>query len=88
MSMEAALPPSLTGFDRPATYGISVQGCVPASWSDRLEGMAITDLTAEAGPPMTKLLGELADQAALEGVLKTLFEMHLSVVSVERLSAE
>jgi hypothetical protein len=88
MTTETALSPSLTGFDRPATYRIGVQGCVPANWSDRLEGMAIRECSAEAGPPVSELLGELADQAALAGVLNTLFEMHLSVVSVERLSAE
>jgi hypothetical protein len=88
MSMEAALPPSLTGFDRPATYRIDVQGFIPVNWSDRLEGMAITGCSAEAGSPVSELLGELADQAALAGVLNTLFEMHLSVVSVERLSTE
>ena len=34
---------------------------------------------------MTTLVGELADQAALAGVLNTLFELHLPVLSVERL---
>ena len=86
--MKAALPPSRTGFDRPATYRISVQGRVPARWCDRLEGMAITECLPEAEPPVTTLLGELADQVALVGVLNTLVELHLSVVSVERLSAE
>jgi hypothetical protein len=50
--------------------------------------MAITECSVDAEPPVTTLLGELADQAALEGVLDTLFALHLPVVSVERLSAE
>jgi hypothetical protein len=50
--------------------------------------MAVTECSAEAEPLVTTLLGELADQAALEGVLNTLFALHLPVVSVERLSAE
>ena len=41
-----------------------------------------------AGPPSTTFVGELADQAALAGLLETLFRLHLSVVSVECLSAE
>jgi hypothetical protein len=49
--------------------------------------MAITECPAEAEPPVTSLLGELADQAALAGVLNTLFELHLSVIAVERVSA-
>ena len=32
------------------------------------------------------LLGELVDQAALAGVFNTLYELHLPVISVERLS--
>ena len=85
--MKAALPPSHSGFDRPATYRIDVQGRIPARWCDRLEGMAITESSADAESPVTTLLGELSDQAALEGVLDTLFALHLPVVSVERLSA-
>ena len=84
--MRDVLPPSHSGFDRPATYRIGVQGRIPPRWRDRLEGMAITERAAGADPPVTTLVGELADQAALAGVLNTLIELHLSVVSVERLS--
>jgi hypothetical protein len=86
--MNAVPPPSRSGWDRPATYRIDVRGRIPARWCDRLEGMAITECPADAAPPVTTLLGELSDQAALEGVLDTLFALHLPVVSVERLSAE
>jgi hypothetical protein len=84
--MKAVLPPSRTGFDRPATYRIGVQGRVPPRWRDRLEGMAVTECSTEAEQPVTTLVGELADQVALAGVFNTLVELHLSVVSVERLS--
>jgi hypothetical protein len=86
-SMRDVLPPSHSGFDRPATYRIGVQGRVPARWRDRLEGMAITEDSPATESTVTILLGELADQAALAGVLNTLIELHLSVVSVERVSA-
>ena len=85
--MKAALPPSHSGLDRPATYRIAVQGRVPSRWCDRLEGMTITERPAEADATVTTLLGELSDQAALAGVLNTLYELHLPVLSVERLSA-
>jgi hypothetical protein len=87
-SMKAVLPPSRTGFDRPATYRINVNGRIPPRWRDRLDGMAITEYSAEAESTVTTLVGELADQVALAGVLNTLVELHASVVSVERLSAE
>ena len=74
-------------FDGPALYRIRVRGEVPARWSSRLEGMAITVETS-TGPPITTLTGELDDQASLTGVLRTLYELHLPVLSVECLRAK
>ena len=39
----------------------------------------------EADHPVTTLEGELSDQAALAGVLNTLYELHLPVLLVKRL---
>lgn len=75
-----------SGFDWPATYRITVDGRIPTKWSDRLEGLATTLWTSETGFCQTRLQGELADQSALAGVLNTLYELHLVVISVERLS--
>jgi hypothetical protein len=86
--MNADLHPSHSGFDRPATYRIGVKGRIPPRWRDRLEGMAVTECAEQTDAPATTLEGQLADQAALAGLLNTLFQLHLSVVSVERLSAE
>jgi hypothetical protein len=72
-------------FDNPATYQISVQGWLDATMSDLLGGMTISPDTVEADPPVTTLEGELRDQAALAGVLNTLYELHLTVLSVKRL---
>jgi hypothetical protein len=76
-------------FDEPATYRIRVSGQIRPDWSDRLEGMTIDLDTPDAGPPVTTLVGELSDQAALAGVLDTLYEfLHLPVLSVECLSTQ
>jgi hypothetical protein len=85
--MKDVLPPSRSGFDGPATYRIDVQGRIPSRWCERLEGMVVTVFAPEAGPLLTTLLGELSDQAALAGVLNTLYELHMPVLSVQRLSA-
>ena len=69
--------------DSPATYQISVQGWIDPTWSDRLEGMTICLVTADADTPITTLVGEVSDQAALAGVLNTLYELHLLVLSVK-----
>ena len=73
-------------FDRPATYQISVEGQIDLTWSDRLEGMTICLAIEQADSPVTNLEGELSDQAALAGVLNTLYELHLPVISVKRLN--
>ena len=73
-------------FDRPATYQIMVQGRVDPNWSDLLGGMAIYLTISESNPPVTTLKGVMSDQAALAGVLNTLYELHLPVLSVICLS--
>ena len=75
-------------FDSPASYQIVVQGRLDATWSDRLEGMKICRAAGTADFPVTTSLeGELSDQAALAGVLNALYEMHLPVISVRRMSS-
>jgi hypothetical protein len=69
-------------FDGPATYQISVQGRIDPDWSDRLAGMTIRLTAKEASPPVSTLDGELSDQAALLGLLNSLYELHLPILSV------
>ena len=72
-------------FDSPATYQVIVQGRIDPTWSDRFEDMQISLSSAEGTPSVTTLVGMLCDQAALAGVLNTLYELHLPVLSVKRL---
>jgi hypothetical protein len=75
-------------FDLPATYRIRVKGYLDSRWSGRLGGMEISTIEpAEAGPETT-LVGWLPDQAALCGVLNALYDLHLSLVSVELVGLE
>ena len=74
-------------FDRQAVYRIRVEGSLQASWSERLGDMTISPGTSDEGLPTATLVGELRDQASLAGVLKTLYELHYAVLSVERLAA-
>jgi hypothetical protein len=70
-------------FDRPASYEIRVQGRVDPNWSDRLAGMSFCLAISDPNPPLTTLEGKLIDQSALLGVLNTLYELHLPILSVE-----
>jgi len=69
----------------PSVYQIKVRGHIASDWSARLEGMQITESQATDGATTTTLVGSLADQAALSGILNTLYELHLPVISVTRL---
>lgn len=67
----------------PATYRIRVQGHVDSNWSDRLAGMNVTLGMSAEKHKITILQGHLPDQAALSGVLNTLYDLHLPLLNVE-----
>ena len=69
--------------DGPVSYRIVVQGRLEELWSDRLGGLKITIHTQQENCTLTELSGEVLDQAALFGVLNTLYDLRLPLVSVE-----
>jgi hypothetical protein len=75
-------------FMSPATYQIIVKGFLDESWSDRLVGMAIDNKTFASGTPITALRGKVCDQAELFGVLNSIYEMHLPLISLELVKDE
>ena len=72
-------------FDLPGCYRIRVGGLLSASLADRLGAMAISVKRATSQEPVTMLTGEVTDQAALMGVLSTLYDMGFPLLKVERL---
>lgn len=72
-------------FDGEATYRIVVRGAVPESWSDRLAGMKVTPVKGSDPLQQSTLEGLLRDQAELNGVLETLYSLHLTIVKVKQL---
>jgi len=75
-------------FTSPAAYRIYVKGFLDESWSDRFSGLQIENQTSSTGSPTTILQGTLLDQAQLLGVLSNLYEMHMSLITVELLDNE
>ena len=72
-------------FTGPGTYQIRVKGRLDASWSDRVGGMTVVTSGGGGTLEETVLKGSLPDQGALSGVLNTVYELQLTVLSVERL---
>jgi hypothetical protein len=77
-----------SAFDNPAAYRICVRGKLDAIWAERLDGLSVNWRSNDKGALITVLEGELSDQAALAGVLRTLYDLHLSLLSIENLSAD
>jgi len=73
-------------FKNAAIYKIVVQGIVQESLSDRYRGMQITVERKKGKAAISTLVGEIRDQAALSGVLNTIYDSHLTVISVNMLS--
>ena len=71
-----------------ATYRIQVEGSLSDKWSDRLGGMQIVVQPRDNHKPVTTLSGQVRDQAALFGVLNSLYELHLKILSVECVSRD
>ena len=69
-------------FTSPAAYRIYVKGFLDESWSERLNGMTILNMFSDEGLPITKLYGQVCDQAELLGVLNSIYEMHLPLMSL------
>ena len=72
-------------FDRSRIYCISIIGLLDKIWSDRFEGMSITTRNRDDFGQVTSLVGTVPDQAALSGILETLYEAHYTLLSVEML---
>jgi len=65
-----------------ATYSIRVGGVIDHTWSERFGGMRVSVIHS-GSTSATELFGHLKDQAQLMGVLETLYELGMPILSVE-----
>ena len=72
----------------PAIYRIRVQGKLDARLADRLGGMQITEVRKTDQGPETILIGRIVDQASLSGILNSLYELHMPVLSAKCVDVE
>ena len=76
-------------FDKPGKYRIRVQGSLDQKWSERMGGLSIVSASVkDQQEPVTELIGQVRDQAALSGILNTLYELHMMLLSVEHLESD
>lgn len=68
--------------DRTAQYRIQVEGGLYPAAADWLDGLIVS---VNENPPVTTITGQVADQAALHGLLQTLYSLGLPLLNVERL---
>ena len=73
------------GEERSAKYHIVVQGELDGDWSEWLGGMAVTYESRGDDTGVTTLTGTVTDQAALRGILSRIWDLNLTVVSVDRI---
>ncbi len=69
--------------DQPATYRIKLQGRLDESWSKWLDGMCISIERDARGASITTLTGQVADQAALFGLLSRIRDLGLPLLLVK-----
>ena len=75
-------------FDKPAIFRIRVEGILDESWSSRLSGMQIIRDENTKKKQVTILYGYLPDQPALSGILNSLYDLGLPILSVECLNED
>ncbi len=75
-------------FSQPGYYRIRVQGFLDKKWSERLGGFHITTSKTGDQKTISLLEGQVRDQAELAGVLSTLYQRHLTLLSVEHLNGD
>ena len=69
--------------DQRARYEIRVQGRLEEGWSEYIGDLKIR--TERTQPPVTVLTGMVMDQAALQGLLSSLYSLGLPLLSVRQL---
>lgn len=66
----------------PAQYQIVVAGRLDEALADRLGGMRMSSAMREDETWVTTLRGQISDQAELNGIINSLYDMHVPIISV------
>ncbi|HEY71223.1 MAG TPA: hypothetical protein G4O08_11635 [Anaerolineae bacterium] len=69
-----------------APYEIQIQGQLDDRWGEWFNGVEITIQDANSRFPITTLNCPAIDQARLRGILKKIWDLNLSLISVRRIA--
>jgi hypothetical protein len=69
-------------------YEIKVSGHLHGKWSLWFEGLRITPGFRENREPITTIAGTVVDQAALHGILATIRDINIPLLSVNRIAGK
>lgn len=65
-----------------SVYSITVQGHLHRSWTSWFDGLQLTCTEQETGKRITIIRAEIADQAALHGLLARIRDLGLTLIAV------
>lgn len=68
-----------------ALYQIKVQGRLEGNWDEWLNGMVTSYEEGSGQEPVTVFTGPVPDQAALRGIVNKLWNLNLTLLSINRL---
>ena len=71
-------------FKKAAIYKIKVKGEMTDGWPERIWGLQIHQV--KGNNTISTLVGRIADQSALSGILNMLYDKHITVISINMLS--
>lgn len=74
--------------DPGVSYEIQVQGQLDRGWEEWLSGLSVAHTYTGEQPCTTTLTGPVADQSALRGILCKLWDLNLTLISVQRIEQE
>jgi len=74
----------IKNFEGSATYQITVKGKVDPEFMKRLNDLSVSH-TDSRNQILTTLIGQISDEAALNGLLNILFDNQFKVISVMKI---
>ena len=69
--------------DSPAAYQLEIQGYLEEHWADWMDGASIVPKVGQDGICVTRLTVNVSDQAALQGLLRKLYDLGLPLLAVK-----